>query len=242
MAKTSVQFYYEYMEQLEDLDDKQFRNVVLAMVKYDEEDELIELDKVSKMAFNFIKKRIDYDKEKYELICERNRENGSKGGRPKENPEEPKKPSGLSGNPKNPEEPKKPDIDIELDLDIDKDIDIYNNITTTTNNNNNTIYDYLEQNFGRTLSPSEYEEVVKWEDNELTRYAIKTAVLNGVCKIRYINSILNNYRMNNITTVQQAQMAEEEFNKNKNKPRSYGKYQSMDEFNAVLERNKDEEE
>lgn len=133
MAKTSVPFYYEYIEQLEDLDDKQFREIVLAMVEYDREDKIIELDKISKMAFNFIKKRIDYDKEKYELICERNKQNGSKGGRPKENPEKPKKPSGLSGNP---EKPKKPDIDIELDLDI------YNN------NIVEQVIDYMNESAG----------------------------------------------------------------------------------------------
>ncbi len=35
--------------------------------------------------------------------------------------------------------------------------------------NNINIYTYIEENFGRTLSPIEYEEVSMWEDNELTR-------------------------------------------------------------------------
>ena len=56
--KTSVQFYYEYIEQLQDLDDKQFRKVLEAMVIYDETGEFIELDSVTKMAFNFIKKEL----------------------------------------------------------------------------------------------------------------------------------------------------------------------------------------
>ena len=32
---------------------------------------------------------------------------------------------------------------------------------------NENIFDYIESNFGRTLSPIEYEEVSNWEDNEL---------------------------------------------------------------------------
>lgn len=243
MAKTSVPFYYEYIEQLEDLNDEQFRKIVLAMVKYDEKDELIELDKISKMAFNFIKKRIDYDKDKYNLICERNKQNGLKGGRPKEingNPEKPKKPSGFSGNP---EKPKKPELDIDIELDIDKDIDIdninNNNINSSSSIN---IYNFIEQNFGRTLNQLEYEEISSWEDNELTRHAIKQAILNGKFNIKYISKILYNYKMNNITTVQQAQMAEEEFNKNK--PKKYSKQQTASDLDAMFKQwgYKDEKE
>ena len=61
-----------------------------------------------------------------------------------------------------------------------------------------------------------YEKIKDWNDCELTRYAIKKAVLNGKYSIGYINGILNNYKKNNIVTVQQAQSEEEEFRKNKN--------------------------
>ena len=73
------------------------------------------------------------------------------------------------------------------------------------------IYDYIEKNFGRTLSPIEYEEVGTWDDNELTRYAIKQAVLNSKYNIRYIAVVLNNYKKSSITTVVQAQQEEERF-------------------------------
>lgn len=73
------------------------------------------------------------------------------------------------------------------------------------------IYNLIEQNFGRTLSPVEYEEISTWEDNELTRYAIKQTILNGVYNLKYIATILNNYKKNNITSVQQAQEQEKKF-------------------------------
>ena len=59
-----------------------------------------------RIAFSFISSNIDRDAEKYQSVIDRNRLNGSKGGRPPKNPEEPKQPSGFFGNP---EEPKKPD-------------------------------------------------------------------------------------------------------------------------------------
>ena len=78
-----------------------------------------------------------------------------------------------------------------------------------------TIYDFLEQNFGRTLNSIEMEVIREWNDNELTRYAIKQAVLNGKYNIKYINTTLVNYKNNSITTVQQAQEEEKKFKSRK---------------------------
>lgn len=107
-------------------------------------------------------------------------------------------------------------------LENDKDNNIiYNNINNNIINNSssirqqNTIYDFLEQNFGRTLNGIEIEMIREWNDNELTRYAIKQAVLNGKYNVKYINTILVNYKNNSITTVQQAQEEEKKFKSKK---------------------------
>ena len=78
---------------------------------------------------------------------------------------------------------------------------IYNNI----NNNNNNIYDFLQKELGRTLSPTEIEKVKEWEDNELTRYAVKVAILNGAYTINYIDTIIYNWQKLGIKSVSQAQ-------------------------------------
>lgn len=77
---------------------------------------------------------------------------------------------------------------------------IYNNI-----NNNNNIYDFLQKELGRTLSPTEIEKVKEWEDNELTRYAVKVAILNGAYTINYIDAIIYNWQKLGIKSVSQAQ-------------------------------------
>lgn len=94
---------------------------------------------------------------------------------------------------------------------------IYNNKQDNINNNNNnnkkeevelqqkdTLYDYLQNN-GFVLSPIHYEEVSTWENTELTRYAIKQAVLKNIYAIKYVSTILRSYKQNNIQTIQQAQ-------------------------------------
>lgn len=82
------------------------------------------------------------------------------------------------------------------------------------NNNSvgvSSLFSYVEENFGRTLAPLEYEEINTWKDNEVTKYAIKQAVLNGKYNIKYIASILSAYERENIVTVQQAQEREREY-------------------------------
>ena len=55
-------------------------------------------------------------------------------------------------------------------------------------------YEIIEKEFGRTLSPMEYEIIRAWLDNdmseELIQEAIKEATYNGVSNLRYIDKIL----------------------------------------------------
>lgn len=92
-----------------------------------------------------------------------------------------------------------------------------NNITNKQYISTTTIVQYVEENFGRTLSPVEYEEILSWEDSELTRYAIKQAVLLNKISTKYISRILNAYERENIKTVQQAQERERQYNMGKSK-------------------------
>ena len=57
-----------------------------------------------------------------------------------------------------------------------------------------TIYNTIEEEFGRTLSPIEYETISGWLnakiDEGLIKEALKEAVLNGVNNLKYIDKIL----------------------------------------------------
>ena len=86
-----------------------------------------ELDFGINIAFLQFENQFKRDEEKYESVIERNKINGSKGGRPK-NPVEPKEtqnnPVGFLETQDNPTEPKKPDSDSKSDSDSKKEIDI----------------------------------------------------------------------------------------------------------------------
>lgn len=70
--------------------------------------------------------------------------------------------------------------------------------------NKNQIYDIFEKEFGRTLSPIEYEIINAWQDSNINEetivLALKEAVYNGVTNLRYIDKILNEWGKKGIKT------------------------------------------
>lgn len=109
------------------------------------------------------------------------------------------------------------------------------NIYTTTNNNGQTIFEFVEANFGRPLSPIEFEEISSWEDSDLTRYAVKQAILNGKYSIKYISKILYAWSKKNIKSVQEAQRNEVEWNQKKNSRTDSKSAKVPDWFNKNFE-------
>ena len=76
--KKSLLLYYDYKDQFEMLTDEQLRKLIYAMIEYDKNDVEIELDKITKMAFVPIKRKLRDDKKEWNTKCNINSENGKK--------------------------------------------------------------------------------------------------------------------------------------------------------------------
>ena len=76
------------------------------------------------------------------------------------------------------------------------------------------LIEFMEDN-GFTLYPVDYELVNLWEDNDLTRYAIKQAVLNKKFSTKYVDKILSAYKSKGITNISDAMRDDEEFSESK---------------------------
>lgn len=113
--KKAFVLYNDYEEVFSMLTDEEAGKLIKHILAYVNNKNPSLEDRLLQVTFEPIRLQMGRDAKKYEAICERNRKNGAKGGRPKINPEEPKKPTGLSGNP---EEPKKADTDTDTDTDI----------------------------------------------------------------------------------------------------------------------------
>jgi DNA replication protein len=78
------------------------------------------------------------------------------------------------------------------------------------------IYKLFEQEFGRLLSPMEYETIGMWFDQDkhspsLIRLALKEAVLSQKLSLRYIDRILFEWKKKNIKTVEAAEKQSSNF-------------------------------
>lgn len=83
------------------------------------------------------------------------------------------------------------------------------------------VYEMIEKEFGRTLSPMEYEIIKAWLDShieeELITEAIREATYNGVSNLRYIDKILYEWGKKGIHTVAEVEnMRRERNHKEKN--------------------------
>ena len=117
--KKSFVIYNDWEEALSFFTDAETGEIFRALFRYAKDGELPEFSHNSLNAvFSFMRSALDRDRKAYEARCQKNRENGSKGGRPK-------KPNGFEENPKKPngyfEKPKKPDNDTDNENDTDND-------------------------------------------------------------------------------------------------------------------------
>jgi len=88
-----------------------------------------------------------------------------------------------------------------------------------------TIYDNFEKEFGRTLSPMEYEIIGAWIESdiseELILLALKEAIYNGVSNLRYIDKILAEWKRKGIKNKDDIEKDKKSFNKKGGKKEVY---------------------
>ena len=107
--KTSFILHLDSLDVLNDLNNEQKAELFQAIYDYHKGND-VKLSGLMKAVFTPFKNQFERDLQKYDAICERNKQNGKTGGRPKN----PNKPTGLSGNP---DKPIKPDNDSDNDSD-----------------------------------------------------------------------------------------------------------------------------
>lgn len=78
------------------------------------------------------------------------------------------------------------------------------------------LFQLFEQEFGRPLSPMEYETINGWLDQdgyaeELIRFALKESVFAGKLHFRYIDRILLDWSRNRVTNVEEARLHTQKF-------------------------------
>ena len=94
-------------------------------------------------------------------------------------------------------------------------------VNNTSNSEDSNVFEIIEKEFGRTLSPIEYEIIKAWLDSgfseELIKEAIKEATMNNVSNLRYIDKILFEWSKAGIKTGQDVEKNRKKRNENRDK-------------------------
>ena len=98
---------------------------------------------------------------------------------------------------------------------------IESTINDSDKNESLVIFERIEKEFGRVLSPMEYEIIKAWNENgisdELILEALKEAVFNGVNNLRYIDKILYEWQKKGIKTKEDVEKNKKEYKNKKEK-------------------------
>lgn len=118
--KQSFIMYQSWSTMIRELPNEQAGDLIKAICRYQDDPEALPEDPVMIAVFLMIRAKLDEDAEKYAAICEMNRMNGAKGGRPRNTDRPEKKPKGFKKKAnafrKNPE---KPESDSDTDSDTE---------------------------------------------------------------------------------------------------------------------------
>ena len=211
MARQYIKVFFDWGEATAELTYEEKGRLIDAMIAY-AQGQPFEMEGNERFVFPAFRLQINRDAEAYEATISRNRENGSKGGRPKKNPENPVGFSETQPNPENPvgfsETQKSQDKDKDKDKDKDEEED---NIYTASAAGDdrpdfNTIEAYASSNL-TTLSPGNMQELGSFKadlSEKLIRYAIDESCAAGKRSWAYVRKILYRYVEDGIKTIGEA--------------------------------------
>ena len=105
MALTYIKIFVDSLDAIEPLDDGERGRLFTALLQYARTGEIAGLQGNERFLFPTFRAQLDRDAASYESVCEANRLNGARGGRPRKNP------AAVSETPKSQEKEKDKDKD-----------------------------------------------------------------------------------------------------------------------------------
>lgn len=202
------------------LTDEQAGKLIKAIYRYELTREYPNLDFGLDMAFTSIKIILDKNREKYQKQCKKNKENAEKRWKSSANAYEKMR---THAN----------DADTDIDTDIDTDTDYYHHNEIKNNEDDSCVddpMDFFKKNFNDNNDLSDYQkkELETFSNsigNELLIYAMEKCVDYNITNLKYLKSIIKNWKKLNVTTIEEAEKVDQEFQKNKNLPKTKYEYQ-----------------
>lgn len=109
---------------------------------------------------------------------------------------------------------------LNLDMLYRKITNIILNKELPSSTNNEDLFTIFEKEFGRTISPTEYEKINSWLNEDIDKTliveALKEAVYNSTTSLRYIETILYSWKKKDIKTKEDVNKERIRYKKSKN--------------------------
>ena len=206
----SFTIYKEYYELITLLSEREQQELLLAITKYMFEDIEPTLNSKQTKIFNNLKRPLDKSKEQSKRKRNRNQTETEK--EPKENQTETKK------NPKENQSSNQTETHQDVPVTVNVNVDVKDS------------FSYLEEQFGRTLSPVEYKLISKWHswfDEEVINYAIDKTIKNGTRALSYTEAIINSWHDKGFKTLRECELEDKSRSMKEHMPEAYKDVKSI---------------
>lgn len=217
----SFTIYKEYYELITLLSEKEQQELLLAITRYMFEDIEPTLNSKQTKIFNNLKRPLD--KSKKQSKRKRNRNQTETEKEPKENQKETKK------NPKENQSSNQTETHQDVPVTVNVNVDVKDS------------FSYLEEQFGRTLSPVEYKIISKWRSwfsDDVINYAIDKTIKNGARGLSYTEAIINSWHDKRFKTLKECELEDKPRKVREQMPDKYqnvGSSQATDDDIKMLE-------
>lgn len=201
----SFTIYEEYYELITLLGEKEQQELLLAITRYMFEDKIPDLNERQTKIFNNLKRPLDASKKNSKRRTKQE---------PKENQKETKQEPNENQN--NNQKKTHQDVNVNVNNNKLNNNTNLNNTNKLNNLNSNNIFNYIESNFGITISGTNYERINNWlKDYEeiILCYAVDKCIEQGKKTLSYFYAILENWKTSNFKTMEDIKAHEETLRK-----------------------------
>ena len=214
----SFTIYKEYYELMTLLSEKDQQELLLAVVKYMFEDTIPTLNDKQMKIFANLKRPLDKSKA---------RSKAGSSNTSNDNQEENKMKSNQNQN-ENKKETKENQNQNKTKTHQDV------NVIVKKENNiiNNKYYNFLENQFGRTISLTEiemFDYLLETYDKDLVKEAIKQSVIMTRKNLNYVKGILKNWKSSNINTLEDLKRTENDKERDEGQPEELFSYNWLED-------------
>lgn len=214
----SFTIYKEYYELMTLLSEKDQQELLLAVVKYMFEDTIPTLNDKQMKIFANLKRPLDKSKARSKAGSSNTSNDNQEENKMKSN-------QNLNENKKETKENQNQNK-TKTHQDVNVIVKKENNII------NNKYYNFLENQFGRTISLTEiemFDYLLETYDKDLVKEAIKQSVIMTRKNLNYVKGILKNWKSSNINTLEDLKRTENDKERDEEQPEELFSYNWLED-------------